>query len=343
MSFSRRNFLKQAGAAGVGLAIPFSLKAAPSNPLEAIRPKRLAMDQTIGLVTPASQISGSELDDIVDKLTNMGLRVKLGQHVLDRYGYLAGQDLDRADDVDTMFADPEVDAILATRGGWGCNRMLEYLDYDLIRNNPKIIMGYSDITSLLIAIYTKSNLVTFHGPVGTATWNTFTKEYVSRILYDGEEATMSNQYPVTSNPTSVRTIKSGEAEGILIGGNLSVLTAMLGSPYAPQRWDDKILFLEETDEEAYRVDRMLTQLRIAGVLTQVRGVVFGDCKNCSPKSSPSLTFNDVLWDHLGNLGIPAWYGSMIGHIANKFTMPIGVPARINSVTGTIQMLAPAVS
>ncbi|MBN8588759.1 MAG: LD-carboxypeptidase [Rhodothermia bacterium] len=342
MSFSRRTFLRSAGLSA--LAAPFVPKLAQANltPTFVRKPKRLAPGSVVGLVTPASQVGSSDVNEAASKLRAMGLQVKFGEHILDQYGYLGGQDHDRAADINNMFADPEVDAILAVRGGWGCTRLFPYLDFDLIRRNPKIIMGYSDITSLLIALYVRSNVVTFHGPVGTATWNSFTKYYVNEVLFEAGLSNFNNQTPSTSSPTRVKTIRSGTSEGILIGGNLSVICGMMGSPYVPTDWSDKILYLEDVDEDIYRVDRMLTHLKIAGVLSQVRGVVFGDCRSCNPNQSPALTLNDVLWDHLSTLGVPAWYGSMIGHIPNKFTIPNGVRARIDAVAGTIQMLEPAV-
>lgn len=343
MSLSRRRFLRSAGVGA--LSVPFVTHQSFAQPTPVVatrKPKRLRVGSVVGLITPASQVSSSDVNEVAAKLRGMGLKVKFGEHVLDQYGYLGGQDHDRAADVNNMFADPEVDAILAVRGGWGCTRLFSFLDFDLIRQNPKIIMGYSDITSLLIAIYTRSNLVTFHGPVGTATWNSYTKHYVNDVLFEGNRSVFSNQIPATSSPTRVKTIRSGSAEGILLGGNLSVLSGMLGSPYVPSDWSDKILYLEDVDEDIYRVDRMLTHLKIAGVLSQVRGIVFGDCRNCNPNQSPALSLNDVLWDHLSILGVPAWYGSMIGHISNKFTVPNGIRARIDSVSGTIEMIEPAV-
>jgi muramoyltetrapeptide carboxypeptidase len=273
--------------------------------------------------------------------------MKAGEHLLDRYGYMAGTDEDRASDVNAMFADPDVDAIITLRGGWGCNRILPLLDYKSIARNAKILMGYSDITSLLLALNAKTGLVTFHGPVGTSTWNEFSTTYVKQLLFNAEYFSMENPKEKGDNLTQVKnrilTINSGKAQGKLLGGNLTVLTAMLGSSYLPG-FKDNILFLEEVREDVYRVDRMLTQLSLAGVLGQISGFVFGKCSDCGPgKSYGSLTLEQVLDDHIKPLGIPAWYGSMIGHIEEKFTIPLGIRADIDADRGRISLLEPSVS
>ena len=288
-------------------------------------------------------------DDIAlteEILNALGLQAKHGPNLLNRRGYLAGTDQDRASDVNEMFADDEVNAVLTVRGGWGCNRLLPYLDYELIGRNPKIIMGYSDITSLLLAIFAKTGLITFHGPVGISTWNEFTLDYVRRILFNGEKVDLIN--PPDDNELNVQfdnrvlTITAGRARGILAGGNLAVLSAMVGSEYLPD-WKGKIMFVEEVGEDIYRVDRMLTQLKLAGILQQLNGFIFGKCTNCRPgESYGSLTLEEVLDDHIKPLRIPAWYGSMIGHIEDKFTVPIGVEVEIDSDIGQIKMLEAAV-
>lgn len=314
-----------------------------------IKPPRLQEGATIGLVSPGGVIArASDVTEVRETLKRFGLRSVVGAHALDRRGYLAGTDADRAADLNRMFEDPRVDAILTLRGGWGCNRILPLLDYELIRQQPKILMGYSDITSLLIALYAQSGLVTFHGPVGISTWNDFSVDYVRRILFDGESVRLRNPRPI--GPPSVRardrihTIRAGKARGRLVGGNLSVLVSMLGSPYVPD-FEDHILFLEDVREDIYRVDRMLTQLSLAGVLQKLSGIVFGKCTRCEDGDEDpdqTLSLQQVLEDHFSPLGIPCWYGAMIGHIEDKFTVPLGVEAEIDAGTGTIRLLEPAV-
>jgi muramoyltetrapeptide carboxypeptidase len=338
VSIKRRHFLTT-GLAAVATQLPLSITQAKTPPARIIKPPRLRVGDTVGLINPASPIDTEDVQKAQQLLTGLGLKVKLGAHILDQYGYLAGKDADRAADVNAMFADGNVKAMIAMRGGWGCNRILPLLDYNLIRSRPKILLGYSDITSLVLAIYTRTRLVGFHGAVATSTWNDFTLDYIKRILFNGEAVTMQN-----TPETQVRkvTITPGKARGRLLGGNLSVLSAMVGSSYLPV-WKDSILFVEEIGEDIYRVDRMITQLKLAGILNQISGFVFGECTNCKLGDTPSLTLIQVLQEHIRPLGIPAWYGSMIGHIKDKFTLPVGVEVEIDAVAGTIRMLEKAVS
>ena len=188
---------------------------------------------------------------------------------MDRRGYLAGSDEDRAADVNRQFEDSSVAGIVAVRGGWGCARILPLLDYQLIGRNPKILVGYSDVTALLLGIHSKTGLVTFHGPVGIGPWNSFTVEHFTRILFEGQAVELSNPRFLGDNLTQVQnriqTIVPGVARGRMLGGNLTVLSAIVGSSYLPD-WNDAILFLEDIQENIYRVDRMLTQLALAGIL-----------------------------------------------------------------------------
>jgi muramoyltetrapeptide carboxypeptidase len=352
MTPNRRNLLKAFGLAAFATQFPSIAQGYPA-PKPLLKPPHLNVGDTVGLISPASYINREDVEDTQKSIAELGLKVKLGTHVLDRYGYLAGTDANRAADLNAMFADSSVQAILPMRGGWGCNRILPLLDYSLIRSHPKILMGLSDITSLLIAIYAKSGLVTFHGPTGQSTWNPFTVDYVKRILFNREVLTLQNQLNRDNNLTTTllrrETINSGKARGKLIGGNLSVLTAMIGSDYLPS-WQGTILFVEEVREEIYRVDRMLTQLKIAGVLPQIAGFIFGQCTDCDrltqestqKDGQESLSLAQVLRDHIEPLGIPAWYGAMIGHIKNKFTLPIGMEVEIDASKGTIRMLDSAV-
>lgn len=315
-----------------------SLRVASAvSPQPILKPPRLKVGDTVAVVSPATMIYKHQLKYINLVLGQQKLKVKVGTHVLDRYGYLAGKDVDRAADINAMFADDEVKALLTTTGGWGSSRILPLLDYDLIRKNPKIIIGYSDITALLLAIYARSGLVTFHGPFGTSSWNKFSVSYFKSILFEGKAMTL--QPPMNI----VETITSGKARGQLVGGNLSVLTATVGSNFLPD-WRGKILFVEEIREDVYRVDRMLTHLSLAGVLQQLEGFVFAQCTRCLDEEDdfPTLTLWQVLIDHIRPLGIPAWYGTAIGHIRDKFTVPLGVEVEIDSDRGTIQMLETAV-
>ncbi|NEO33583.1 MAG: LD-carboxypeptidase [Symploca sp. SIO3C6] len=336
-SVNRRQFLRLAGSTVLATQLPV-LASSNQSPSTILKPSRLKIGDTVGLVSPASPVEKEDVNDFTQVLSKLGLKVKYGTHILKEYGYLAGQDANRAADINAMFADTSVKALLTMGGGWGSNRILPLLDYDLIHQNPKIILGYSDITSLVLAIYTCSQLVTFHGPMGTSTWNPFSINYVQRILFNGEAAKLQNSFS-----TPVETITSGKANGRLVGGNLSVLAAMVGSSYLPN-WKNTILFVEDIGEDFYRIDRLLTQLKLAGILEQVSGFIFGKCTNCTEgdDGKPSLTLAQVLSDHIKPLGIPAWYGSMIGHVRDKFTVPVGVKVEIDANKGIIKMLESAV-
>ncbi|MEM6401743.1 MAG: LD-carboxypeptidase [Cyanobacteria bacterium P01_D01_bin.116] len=338
MNINRRKFLTSLGLATISTQIPSLVVRATTSPTKIIKPPRLKIGDTVGLISPAGIINPEDVKEAREIFTSLGLKVKPGRHILDRYGYLAGTDRNRAGDVNAMFADKSVKAIIAMRGGWGGNRILPLLNYNSIRANPKIIMGYSDITSLLLAIIARSGLVTFHGPVATSTWNDFTWKYVKSILFDAQVVAMNNTL-VTK--LSRKIITPGKAKGKFIGGNLSVINSMLGSSYLPT-WKDSILFIEDIGEDIYRVDRMLVQLKNAGILNQISGFVFGQCTRCSTGDEPSLTLMQVLQEHIRPLNIPAWYGSMIGHIRDKFTVPVGINVEIDANTGIIKMLEAAV-
>ena len=339
MNINRRKFITTLGLATISTQIPSFIVQGQISPNTIIKPPRLKLGDTVGLISPAGIVDSEDVAQAKEIFSELGLKVKLGRHILDRYGYLAGKDKNRAADVNAMFTDKSVKAIIAMRGGWGGNRILPLLNYNSIRANPKIIMGYSDITSLLLAITTRSGLVTFHGPVATSTWNNFTWKYVKSILFDGQAITMNNTL-ITKLRREI--ITTGKARGKFIGGNLSVINSMLSSSYLPP-WKGSILFIEDIGEDVYRVDRMLTQLKNAGILNQLSGFVFGQCTRCSPSDEASLTLMQVLQEHIRPLNIPAWYGSMIGHIKDKFTLPIGIQVEIDANTGIITMLEAAVS
>jgi muramoyltetrapeptide carboxypeptidase len=247
-----------------------------------------------------------------------------------------------------MFADKNVNGIMAMHGGWGCARILPLLDYRTIQRNPKVFIGYSDITALLLGINAKTGLVTFHGPVGSSSWNSFSVENFRNMLIEGKAVQMTNPVKKGDNLVQVDdriyTINGGKATGKLIGGNLTVLSHILGSPYVPD-FKDNILFLEDVGEDLYRVDRMITQLKIAGILNQLSGFVFGKCTDCPPSKGGygSLTMEDIFEDHIKPLKIPAFSGAMIGHIKDKFTIPIGLEATIDAGVGSITLSEGAVS
>lgn len=342
---SRRTVL---GMAACAAASAFASPArAVADATRAVLPRRLAPGDLVGLVDPASATwDPIDIDIVEDTLAALGLRAKKGTHLLARHGYLAGRDEQRAEDLMSMFLDDEVKAILPVRGGWGCARLLPHLDFDAIRRHPKIVVGYSDLTGLLLPLYARCGLVTFHGPNGASEWNATTASYFRRVLLDGEAVRFENPRErgdtLAQEKYRTRTLTPGLARGRLLGGNLTVLTALLGTPYLPD-FTDAILFLEDVNEEPYRIDRMFTQLALAGILGKVRGVIWGTCRRCDPEGGfGSLTIPDILDEHVTRLGVPAWRGAMIGHIDRQFTLPIGHEVEIDASAATIRMLGPAV-
>ena len=320
---------------------------AQQNSKKIIKPPRLKVGDTLGLVCPAGAVNSRQTIDVIsESMAVLGLKVKIGKHVYDRYGYLAGKDKARAADLNAMFADSSVQGILCVHGGWGCARLLPLLDYKTIAQNPKIILGYSDITALLLGIHTQTGLVTFHSPEGAATWNSFTVDYFRKILMDGEAVLMENPKEIGNNLTQIEdrieTLYQGKATGPLLGGNLTVLSHLMGTRFLPN-WKGSLLFLEDVHENIYSIDRMMTQLKLAGVFDDMNGFVFGKCTKCSPgEGYGSLTFDNLFDDHIKPTQKPAYAGAMIGHISHKFTVPLGIMAELDANSGTIKLLESAV-
>ena len=323
--------------------LPVEVVPAPPSPYPGlparVMPPRLREGDAVGLVTPAGAIyDPAEVREAEDAIRRLGLRPVRGRYVLERRGYLGGTDLQRATDLMDMVRNDDVRAIVALRGGWGCARILPYLDYNVLRASPKIVCGYSDITGLLLGLYARAGLAGFHGPVGTSTWDAFSTSYFRRVLFDASPVIMP-----TPTPDELWTLTPGRTSGRLVGGNLSVLSALVGTPYFPDV-SGHILFLEEVGEEPYRIDRMLTQLHLAGVFERVRGVVFGSCRNCSAETGyVSLSLRQVMEDHFRVYGFPMFYGTAIGHITAKFTVPVGIEAEMDAEAGLLRLLEPAVA
>ncbi|MCB7481149.1 S66 peptidase family protein [Christiangramia sediminis] len=348
----RRNFVFNMGLAS--LAYPLTSFSENSHSIElteskVIIPKKLLAGETIAIVSPAGAIFETEPYQIAqESFKAMGLEVKFGKFTHSRYGHLAGTDEERAEELNEMFRDPNIKAIIALRGGSGSARILDKLDYKAIKNNPKIFVGYSDITALHLAIFKKTGLVTFHGPVAVSSWNSFSYEYFKKLLFDAEAITYSNPdskgNALTQTSNRIRTINKGKSKGQLLGGNLSVLTSIMGTPYFPKDWQGKILYLEDIGEKIYAVDRMMSQLELGGVLKQISGFVFGKCNGCDPGGNGygSLTMEEVIDHYIKPLNIPAYSGAMIGHIDDNVTIPNGIEAEIDANQGTIQLLKPAV-
>jgi muramoyltetrapeptide carboxypeptidase len=350
MDTSRRQALAGAAALALAGALPrplAALKLDAARP-RTVRPGRLRPGDTVGMIDPASAIwEPMNVEVVAESLAALGFKTKRGANLLARRGYFAGSDEQRAADLNAMFADPEVRAIHCVRGGWGCARLLPLLDWAMIARNPKILLGYSDITALLLSLQAKTGLVTFHGPVGLSQWNPFNVGFIKRVLQEGEAVTFENLKEIDEDDLTVvanrvQTLHPGTVRGRLLGGNLTVLTSLVGSGYLPD-WEGCVLFLEDVEEAPYRIDRMLTQLRLAGILQKARAVIWGNCSDCDPgEGFGSLTVTEVLQDHIRPLGVPAWTGAMIGHIDRQFTLPVGIEVEVDATAGTLRMLEPAV-
>lgn len=337
MAFTRKDFLQTSAMAALGsLPLTLSKENKPSSNTilhPTLKPRALKKGDTLGLVAPASPIYQDEVfDEMLNNLIALGFKLKLGKHVRDQRGYLAGTDQDRARDLMTMFQDPEVDGIMCIRGGWGCNRILPLLDYKLISQHPKVFCGFSDITSLHMAFMKKSGLHTFHGPVGKSVWNEFTVSAFDSVIMKGEKPV----FRIPEDETDTFTLTPGKARGILLGGNLSVLVAMIGSDYLPS-FEGAILYLEDVGESVYRIDRMITQLKLAGILDQISGLVFGKCTDCDAGDN-SLTLKQVMEDHVMPLEIPMYYGAMISHEDDNITLPVGIQAEIDASEKVLRIL-----
>ncbi len=280
-------------------------------------------------------------------MTGLGLQPSKGEHVRERHGYLAGTDQQRAADVMAAFTDPNVKAIFALTGGWGAARILPHLDFEVIQANPKVIIGYSDITALLCGLYARTGMTTFHGPNGTSRWRPAVARMAKQMLFEGKSPTIRNPVPnydtLAQHSLRVQTVVPGVAEGPLLGGNLTVLTALAGSPYMPDM-KGKILFLEDVGEAIYRVDRMLSTLQLSGALSAVNGIVFGGFTDVGNDGDGYGAFALMdIFEHYGKLAkVPTFYGAPFGHIASNSVIPIGTHARINADKGTINLLESSV-
>lgn len=314
-----------------------------------IKPPRLRQGDLIGLVAPSGYTDDAAIAKAVEHIEALGFRVKLGAYLRDVWGNYGGTVAARVADFHAMFRDDEVKAVWAIRGGSGAISLLQHLDYALIRRHPKVLLGYSDITALHLAIGRHAGLVTFHGPVASSTPSAYSNEHMLAVLTDPQPTytiamSPENAQRAATEPVyATRTVHGGVASGRLIGGNLSMVSALAGTPYAADT-RDALLFLEDVNEEPYRIDRWLTQLDLASGFDRTAGVMIGICENCGPQGDGSaLSLEATLDVHLRPLHVPAVTGYSFGHIRNQFTLPIGVRARLDTDAQTVTLLEAAVS
>jgi muramoyltetrapeptide carboxypeptidase len=315
----------------------------PEPSLKTLKPRRLQKGDLIGLISPASTIADpTRIEHGVTYLEKMGYRTIVGQNVLKTYGYLAGTDEERAADVHAMFENREVKAIICIRGGYGTPRLLSHINYRLVARNPKIFVGYSDITTLQLALWRKCGLVTFQGPMAGVDMpdglDPFTEGLFWQLLTSPGKAGS-----ILPAGEPVNTLCAGKGTGVLIGGNLAHLVAMMGTPYMPPL-KGAVLFLEDIGEEPHRVDRMMSQLRHASVLRQAAGILTGQFTDCAPKdpAKPSLSLADIFREIAALGPIPFMDNLPFGHEPRKLTMPIGIRVRLDAGKHTLEFLEGAV-
>ncbi len=290
----------------------------------------LKKGDTIGLITPSGRIDQSRIDKAKKNLEAIGFKVKYSQNVLAQKGYLAGEDKTRLNEIHAMYADPEVKGIWCIRGGYGATRILDHLDFNLIKKNPKPLLGYSDITALLNSIHQKTNSPCFHAPVASSNFSPYTKNNLAPIFgikrpIEIEQAKENTETAVSNSDFESYLITSGRVEGKLCGGNLSLLAALMGTKHEVDT-RNKIVFIEDIGEAPYRIDRMLTQLIAAGFFNKVKGIVLGVFLGCDKEKENTLSLKEVILDRIKPLGIPAVYGFSFGHIDHQCTFPIGANA-----------------
>lgn len=335
--FQRRDFL-----ATLAL-IPFMRTYA--NSIESdirILPKVLKAGDKVGIIAPATAVS--DPDDIAkaqEIINALGMESVIAKSVYSGQGYKTRSIDERVNDFHNMVLDKSISAIFSIRGGYGSADLLDRLDYNLIKNNPKIFAGYSDITAMLIAINQRSGLITFHSPMMLGRFNEFTFNYFRKALLDKNPIGMLANPDITVGPRKmfpIRTIVSGVTDGIITGGNLSIICSLMGTPFEIDT-KNKILLLEDVGEEPYRIDRMLNQLRLSGKLSSARGIIFGVCTNCDKKSDIwDLSLGEVLDKYFKPLEIPSFSGFLFGHTDFQLTIPIGANAIMNADKGTLEII-----
>lgn len=332
------------------LAAPAGLAAAQSAPLSLIKPRALQRGDTIGVIAPSSYASDPVKLALGPKtIEHFGLKLKWSRHAKNRHGYLSGTIDERIADLHDMFADPEVKGVFCLRGGYGSPQLLDRIDYSLIRRNPKVFAGYSDITALHLAFHRHAGLVTFHSPVVLSTFTPWSQDLFQRAIFSTEPVGALRNPPEKNplRPTHpVRVIRPGSARGPLIGGNLTLICSLMGTPHEIDT-RGKIFFFEDVGEEPYRIDRMLTQLRLAGKLDHAAGIIVGECVDCGPREfrpgfESTFSLNEVLDQILGNLRIPVLSGLLIGHTDDQATLPLGIEAELDTNDASVSLLSSGV-
>jgi muramoyltetrapeptide carboxypeptidase len=301
-----------------------------------VKPSPLKPGDLLAVVAPAGPVHEEAFAGGVRVLESHGFRVVLGRHVRSSHGYLAGPDEARAEDLNWAMRDPDVRGIIAARGGYGSGRLLDLLDYGALRNDPKVFVGHSDVTALHLALARETGLVTFHGPMVENLGYRLTRFTLDCFLQAVTSSEPLDVLPVPADYPSPKVVAAGRATGVLTGGNLSLISSLLGTRYEPET-KGKVLVLEETGERTYQVDRLLCHLRLAGKLAPVAAAVVGEMVEGegfpgepeAPGAAAPLSLDDVVAGYFGGLGRPVISGLPCGHGRDKLTLPLGVVATVD--------------
>lgn len=335
----RRSFIVTSAAVAGSTALT-GLKGFNEGPVlavETILPAALKPGATMGLIAPGGAVfDRSDVQVTETVLKRFGFNWKHGKTLDLKHGQFAGTDEERAGDLMEMFMDPEVDAILAVRGGSGTARILPYLDYELIAQNPKVVCGFSDLTSLLWTLNAKSGLIAFHGPVGISSWNSFTWNSFQEVLINAGSTiyTGAKLHPLSQSAESI--------SGRLVGGNLTCINQLMGTPWE-MPFQERIVFIEEIAEEPYHIDRLLSQLHLSGKLENASGILLGGFNRCiAEEPHKQFTVEEVINHWVQQLSIPVMHSAKFGHQRDKITLPVGLAVRINTETGTMTLDHPTV-
>ena len=306
--------------------------------MKILKPKKLLNGDLIGLISPASAVDEiSKVEQGVKYFEKLGYKVEVGKNIGKLHGYLAGSDEERLSDLHYMLRKKEVKAIFCIRGGYGSNRLLNKIDYNLVKRNPKIFVGYSDITALQLGFFAKTGLITFAGPMLAVDFYSEVNSYAEESFWTSITSNKPLGKVKMPNGEKLFGLNKGEKIGRIIGGNLAVLSSLIGSKFLPDL-KGKILLLEEIGEAPYRIDRMLSQLSFSNNLDKISGAVLGafiDCNEKDPTKS-SLTLGEVIEDYFGKLKVPVIYNLSHGHIENNLTIPLGIKVKINSSRTTLE-------
>ena len=342
----RRDFIQNGSAALLAVGLPMGVSAKfqeTIHPSKITKPKRLKKGDVVGLIAPGYAITEEQLERSIKAIKAMGMKPYHTPRIFGNHGYLSNTDAERAEDLMQMFRNPKVDAVFCVRGGYGCTRILDLLDFSILAQHTKILLGYSDITALLNTFYQKLGLIGFHGAMGPEP-SSYAYNGVKDLLMHPKKNWILENYQfdedtLLKDPVyEPYVITSGMAKGKLVGGNLSLLSAMNGTDYGLD-YSGTIVCIEDVGEAPYRIDRMLTQLLSTPSFKKAVGVVFGVCAGCDKKEgSDSFSLKEVVTDRLAPMGIPAVYGMSFGHIPETFTFPIGIEAVLDTASFSLQLI-----